>query len=247
MHYIASIVALAVMLVSFCLGQESNEDVIYLKNGGIMHGTIIEMIPNKTVKLRSNDGNVHVFSVDEIERIVKEPAGTTGVESWYLYFALGYGQPFYASGLQETVDQLGSSSKRVGLSMELLGVYWPLRNDRTILGGSISAIADRFVVHNTTIMIQQHLYSFSIMHFLNGVIGNGIFIRGDAGIAVLDVDMGGREELNSRNAGVGCMVGGGYSFPVSRETRITTNLHYAIRVIKGESHGALSINIGILL
>jgi hypothetical protein len=243
MRYLMIICAMGLMLVSYCLGQESNEDVIYLKNGGIMHGTIIEMIPNKSVKLRSKDGNVYVFSMDEIERVAKEPVTKSEVETWYLYFALGYGKPFYASGLQEKVDQLSSDWKRISLSMDLLGVYWPLRNNRTILGGSVSAIADQF----GTIMIQQHLYSFSIMHFLKGIIGNGIFIRGDAGIAVLDFDARGRQDLSFRDAGVGCMVGGGYSFPVSNETRITANLHYSMRIIKGDFHGALSINAGILL
>ena len=106
MRSTVGIVAAVLFLASCCVAQESDTDVVYLKNGGVMHGVIIEMIPNKSVKLRSNDGNVYVFTMDEIERIAKEPVLSQGVESWYLYFALGYGMPYYASSLQETVDRL---------------------------------------------------------------------------------------------------------------------------------------------
>ena len=247
MRYSIAIFAMSLTLVSLCLGQVADEDVIYLKNGGTVRGTIIEMVPNKSVTLRATDGDVHIFAVDEIERITKEPIPTTSIESWYLYFALGYGKPFYASGLQETVDQIGSSSKAISLSMDLLGVYWPLGNDRTLLGGTINVVADRFQVSHTTVMIQQHLYSLSVMHFLRSKIGDGVFIRGDVGFAVLDFDFGGTEELSWRKSGYGCLLGCGYSFAVSNETRITANLNYGLRIIEGDAHGALSINVGILL
>ena len=159
---------------------------------------------------------------------VNEPTQDQGIESWYLHFAVGYGKPFYASSLQEHLKH------PVSRSMDLVGVYWPLRGNHTILGGSVSAIVDQYT--------QQQLYSFSIMHFFNNVIGSGIFIRGDAGIAML---IGETEEYTG--LGVGCLVGGGYSIPVSNETRITMNLQYGIRVIKAHVHGALGINVGILL
>jgi hypothetical protein len=47
------------------------EDVVYLKNGSIIHGVIIEQIPNEKVKIQSGK-NVFVYTFDEIEKIVKE-------------------------------------------------------------------------------------------------------------------------------------------------------------------------------
>jgi hypothetical protein len=47
-------------------------DVIYLKNGGIVRGMIIEQMPNVQLKIQTRDGNVFVYKIDEVEKITKE-------------------------------------------------------------------------------------------------------------------------------------------------------------------------------
>jgi hypothetical protein len=54
--------------------QSNTDDVIYLKNGGVTRGVILEIIPEKTVKIQTNSGNVFVYNLSEIEKIVKEKA-----------------------------------------------------------------------------------------------------------------------------------------------------------------------------
>lgn len=49
------------------------EDVVYLKNGGLIHGMIIEQIPGESLKIQTRDGNVFVYAMDEIAKISKEP------------------------------------------------------------------------------------------------------------------------------------------------------------------------------
>jgi len=49
------------------------EDVVYLKNGGIIRGVIIEQIPGQSLKIQTRDGNVFVYKLDEIDRFTKEP------------------------------------------------------------------------------------------------------------------------------------------------------------------------------
>ena len=49
------------------------EDVVYLKNGGVVRGTIVEQIPDKSLKIQTRDGNVLVFTMDEIAKLSKEP------------------------------------------------------------------------------------------------------------------------------------------------------------------------------
>ncbi|MBK7140431.1 MAG: hypothetical protein IPH74_16095 [Bacteroidetes bacterium] len=53
--------------------QSSLEEVVYLKNGSIIRGTIIEQIPNVKIKIQTSEGNVFVYKYDEIEKITKEP------------------------------------------------------------------------------------------------------------------------------------------------------------------------------
>ncbi len=47
-------------------------DVVYLKNGGILVGSIIEQIPNESLKIQTKDGSVFVYSMNDIARIAKE-------------------------------------------------------------------------------------------------------------------------------------------------------------------------------
>ncbi len=51
---------------------EEMRDVVYLKNGSIVKGIIVEQVPNKTLKLQTSDGSLFVFEFKDIEKIVKE-------------------------------------------------------------------------------------------------------------------------------------------------------------------------------
>lgn len=52
--------------------QKVMEDVVYLKNGAIIRGIIIEQEPNKSLEIKSNDNNYFIFKMDEIQKITKE-------------------------------------------------------------------------------------------------------------------------------------------------------------------------------
>jgi len=55
------------------VAQNNNmEDVVYLKNGSIIRGIIIETVPNQTIKIQTKDRNVFVFKYDEIDKITRE-------------------------------------------------------------------------------------------------------------------------------------------------------------------------------
>jgi TM2 domain-containing membrane protein YozV len=70
--FIAAICALSLMLGSGIMAQQNSDDVVYLKNGSIIKGTIIEQIPGKTIKIQTQDGNIFVYGFDDIAKITKE-------------------------------------------------------------------------------------------------------------------------------------------------------------------------------
>ena len=47
-------------------------DVVYLKNGSIIRGMIIELTPNVSVKIQTKDGSIFVYKMEEVEKITKE-------------------------------------------------------------------------------------------------------------------------------------------------------------------------------
>ena len=52
-------------------------DVVYLKNGSVVRGTIVEQVPNESIKIETADGSVFVFKMSEVEKIVREPASSS--------------------------------------------------------------------------------------------------------------------------------------------------------------------------
>ncbi|CEN39008.1 hypothetical protein CCYN2B_60001 [Capnocytophaga cynodegmi] len=64
-------------MVSYGKGMKESDsfkvlDVVYLKNGGVIKGEIIEQVPNISIKIQTKDGNVFVYEMDEISKISKE-------------------------------------------------------------------------------------------------------------------------------------------------------------------------------
>lgn len=79
-----------VMLILICIASIENEavsqqnyiDVVYLKNGSVIKGMIIEQIPNETVRIKTLDGSSEIVcKMDDIEKIAKEETkGITNTE-----------------------------------------------------------------------------------------------------------------------------------------------------------------------
>ena len=71
-----------VLFVTTVVSAQQNNlvDVVYLKNGSIIRGVIIEQVPNELIKLQTADGNLFVYQTSEIEKIIKE-APTTQTEN----------------------------------------------------------------------------------------------------------------------------------------------------------------------
>lgn len=101
------------------------EDVIHLKNGELIRGTIIEEVVGESLKIRTRDGNVFVYTMDEIAKMSREPVmrmrGQIGVQKKnpWLAFGLSFlipgGGQFYNGQHSKGVAQLGGVGLGIGL------------------------------------------------------------------------------------------------------------------------------------
>ena len=127
-------VLLAMMLlVSACgsLFAQSMKDVVYLKNGGIVKGIIMEQVPGQSLKIQTSDGSVFVYNMSEVDKIGKElvaaektnysTAHQVGYKNptsaWALSFLIPGGGQFYN----------GQTGKGVGFLAGYVasaGVFW---------------------------------------------------------------------------------------------------------------------------
>jgi len=67
-----SIMIICLAFAIQALAQNSTIDILYLKNGSIIKGNITEMVPNQTIKIRTADGSLFVFKMEDVEKVVKE-------------------------------------------------------------------------------------------------------------------------------------------------------------------------------
>ena len=126
-----------VMLVTFAVvfvvatqvSAEQTEDVVYLDNGGIVRGRILEQIPDKSLKIKRRDGKEFKYRMHEIVRILREPAlgSRTLSQKKNPMVALGLSFPIVGSGqfyngeYTKGVVQLGAAIVGLGLVLSAGG------------------------------------------------------------------------------------------------------------------------------
>lgn len=224
------------------------QDVIHMKNGGVIRGMIVEQVPGQTLTIVTADGNRFVFKMDEVQRITKEPmrparraVGAADGESWYMVWGVGMSSVSYGKEVDQTIEFLEGlpGVDRTTLALDLLGVYFPTVDRKTLLGGIVNAFGDRLDYGSEWFQINGATYSGSVVHFPQGTIGRGPFLRADLGPARMNVD---GSEVTSSNSdwGFGGLVGGGLAYPVTSGTRFALTVSYAFRRIEGDDVGAWS-------
>ena len=57
---------------STLFAQRAIQEIVYLKNGSIIRGDIIEQIPNESLKIQTADGNIFFYKIEEVAKITKE-------------------------------------------------------------------------------------------------------------------------------------------------------------------------------
>lgn len=70
----ALLIVCAIVCSVFYVSAQQYQDVIYLKNGSVVRGVILEQIPGKSIKLATDNGSQFIFPIYEVEKMSKELA-----------------------------------------------------------------------------------------------------------------------------------------------------------------------------
>ncbi len=62
----------AIIVLSISANAQRKQDVVYLKNGSMIRGVMLEFKPDEYVKIETKDRSVWVFNNDQIEKVTKE-------------------------------------------------------------------------------------------------------------------------------------------------------------------------------
>lgn len=148
-------------------------------------------------------------------------------ESWYTLWGLGFSK-------NQIEDENGNNffqgtSRNTSYNLDLLGFYWPINNHKTMLGFIINTTSDsgKDSAGITWSVVTSQL-GFSAQHFFGTNIGDGPFIRGDLGFtrAASEARKGGNSFTADTNSKGSFLIGGGYAWPLSQETRLLLGLYY---------------------
>ncbi len=119
-----------ILLITVLCGigvSQTYEDVIYLKDGSIIHGMVIEYAPDRHIKIQSGR-NVLVYQLDEIDKITKErfveQRSDLTNDTWSIQLGLGTPRSMNLIGITKDF-RVGENSAFFltgGLGVNLLGV-----------------------------------------------------------------------------------------------------------------------------
>lgn len=186
-------------------------------------------------------------------------------ESWYMFWSVGVSDHQHDADVKAFVDnaeQQPGTFTHSEIASDAFGFYIPVM-DNTLFGVVLSGSSDIISRADTNepdnlaelftefpyissvsdyLTVRQTLYAASAMRFYGDEPGDGFFLRGDLGIARLVVTT----ELSSPikdSTGAGVLVGAGYGFPVSDETRILLSITYSYNEIDGHSYQAAAFRV----
>ncbi len=67
------VVCLMFVVTVQVFAQSSKQDVVHLKNGSVIRGTITELIPGQLqIKIKTQDGNIFVYHIEDLARVSLE-------------------------------------------------------------------------------------------------------------------------------------------------------------------------------
>lgn len=87
------LLAIILIIIGFQLSAQKNKDVLYLKNGSIIYGKLIEIIDDQ-YKMQTPDGSIFIFKSTEVEKFAKESPFFDGRKTAGFGFALEAGLLF---------------------------------------------------------------------------------------------------------------------------------------------------------
>ncbi|MFK7849003.1 MAG: hypothetical protein AB8G77_27190 [Rhodothermales bacterium] len=204
--------------------------------------SLIEEVRNE-LNARGADAPLTVTQTGTQPQVAAGPTNERNrLEKWYTNWGLGIPFIQYPDEFQSVLDQLESVGlDNTALMFDLLGFYWPL-GEQTMIGTSLNAWGDQYSGGGESFQISAFTLGASVMHFLQNRIGDGVFLRADAGVSRLGISSSLESDITSE-VGLGFLIGGGYGIPVSRETRILIHLNYSVRIVESENYGNLGLSV----
>jgi hypothetical protein len=203
------------------------EDVVYLKDGTVVRGVIIETVPNQSIRIRTRDGSVYVYTFNLIDRMTKEPvqaaqaaaqpaaAGPAQQETQLKHaregFFFGLGLGYGSLGFEDFDEREGAFSGNLKL------------------GGALSQKIQIGIQSNGWTKSFSEIDGSITFGVLTGMVqfypatNGGLYVAGGLGMGVLAASAFGESDSES---GFGFMFGTGYDLRLGSNFSLTPYVYY---------------------
>ena len=184
---------LSTMLTASTFSQGERQDIIYLENGSVVKGIIVELVTDVSVKIKLQDGIVYIYPMDEVRKIIRKEAPKER-KSPELAFVLSLifpgGGQFYngdiskgitqqlliAGGLVLVIseasknrggfiDTRNSTFKIVGITMVAGGVLWSLIDAPISASKKNKMLAQNQYGHLLEFQSGKHVVGFDLGYY----------------------------------------------------------------------------------
>jgi len=238
---------LALLLIcATSLGAQEMEDVVYLKDGTVVRGVIIETVPNQSIRIRTRDGSVYVYTFNLIDRMTKEPVQA----------AQAAAQPAAAAPAQQET-QLKHARKGfffgLGLGYGSLGLEDVDEREGAFsgnlkLGGALSQKIQIGIQSNAWTKSFSEIDGSITFGVLTGMVqfypaaNGGLYVAGGLGMGVLSASAFGESDSES---GFGYMFGFGYDLRLGSNFSLTPYFYYFAATITETTVNAFQTGLAI--
>jgi len=171
------------------------------------------------------------------------PYDAPKTESWYLDLGLGYSDIAHPRAVRQAIDGFKGTADVRHAPVNLdLGVYFPT-DVRSAFGVSLAGIGDRYERGDAWAQVSHGTIGLTGMHFFGPAIGQGLYVRGDAGLAAATWETSAGDKAKSK-VGWSVLVGGGYSFRILPGTRLMLGANYRHAKVKEDPTSANPVGLG---
>lgn len=221
------------ILISTFVYSQKSVDVIHLKNGSIIRGTIVEQVPNEFIKVETSDRSVYTYKMDEIEKFTREVDYLSENNSGYQF---GY------KGIVETGFQIGVGKfkdDRVKVNV-INGIQI---NPHLYIGQGLGFryyIESDVVAMPIFVDIRTHFINRKISPYFSLDIGYTLNASDDfSGMGLIVAPTAGASFKFTKNFGL--LVGLGYEM----QKADTISYYYYYYDYKNVNFGAINLHVGI--
>jgi len=205
------------------LGAQDMEDVLYLKDGTVVRGMIIEQVPNQSVRIRTRDGSVYVYTFNLIDRIAREPVqgqaaqpGAQPPQEQQLKHArrgfwIGVGFGYGSLGVEDGDEREGGFSGTLKLGGTL--------SQNLLIGVQTNGWTKTFEEVDASLTFG--ILAAVVQFYLGS--NSGFYLSAGGGLGTLSGEAFGQTETKT---GFGWVVGAGYDLRLGRMFSLTPYVNF---------------------